>query len=186
MSRVRLAVPADAARIAAIYEPYVTRHATSFELVPPGEEEMRRRIEATLPRFPWLAWEDDAGETGGYAYAGPFAERAAYRWSASVSVYLDERYHRRGAGRALYTALFATLERQGIVTLFAGITVPNAASFALHESMGFKPCALLPRAGWKFGAWHDVAYLVHHLGGEGEPPEPIPFAALGNAIPGLP
>lgn len=185
MRSIRLASPGDAARIAAIYEPYVTHHATSFELVPPTEDEMRARITSTLERFPWLVLEN-SGEIAGYAYAGQFAERAAYRWTASVSVYLDERYHRSGGGRALYEALFPILRQQGIVTLMAGITLPNPGSSGLHRAMGFAPAAVFPRVGYKFDRWHDVEWLSMHLASDAAPAEPVPLPelALAGVLPG--
>ena len=83
-----------------------------------------------------------AGETIGFAYGSPHRERAAYRWAADVSVYLAARAQRRGIGRALYESLFELLEQQGIRTLCAGITLPNEASVALHEALGFTPVGI--------------------------------------------
>src|SRR4029453_3001532 len=101
---IRDAVPADAGRCAEIYAPYVRDTAISFEDVPPTAEEMARRIADAQRAHAWLALEGD-GEVVGYAYGGPFMARAAYRWAASVSVYLDGGRRRTGAGRALYSAL---------------------------------------------------------------------------------
>jgi L-amino acid N-acyltransferase YncA len=118
---IRHADPArDAAACAAVYEPYVTRSIISFELTPPDEAEMRARIERITATHPWLVAELD-GEVIGFAYGSPHHVRLAYRWSADVSVYLAERAHRRGIGRALYEKLFGLLEQQGFRTLCAGI-----------------------------------------------------------------
>jgi L-amino acid N-acyltransferase YncA len=102
--RIRDAGPADAARCAQIYAPYVLGTTVSFETEPPPPEEMARRITAAQARHAWLVLEDGDAVTG-YAYAGSFMARAAYAWSTAVSVYVDETRRRTGAGRALYGAL---------------------------------------------------------------------------------
>ena len=94
----------------------------------------------------------------GYAYGGPYKERAAYRWSCEVSVYLEQGLRRRGAGRALYEALLPRLAARGFRTAVAGMTLPNDASVGLHRAMGFEPIGVYRRIGWKLGAWHDVAW----------------------------
>jgi phosphinothricin acetyltransferase len=132
---VRLASATDAEAIAAIYAPYVLETAISFEETPPSGAEMAERIAAALPAFPFLVFEG-GGEVLGFAYAGPHAERAAYRWSANVSAYVAAGAQRQGVGRALYGELFGCLRRQGYHALFAGITLPNAKSVGLHEAMG--------------------------------------------------
>src|SRR5260221_8473267 len=105
---IRLAGEADTAAIADIYRPAVDFSSISFETVPPDAEEMTRRIAHTMPQHPWLVCEM-AGAVAGYAYASKHHERAAYRWSVNVSVYIDERSRRSGIGRALYASLFALL-----------------------------------------------------------------------------
>src|SRR5580700_10941796 len=135
---IRLAATADAAGIAEIYQPIVASTAISFEVEPPDEEEMRRRIEATLPRFPWLVCESQ-GRVIGYAYASAHRARAAYQWSADASVYVHPAFHRCGIGAGLYTSLFRILSAQGYFNAYAGITLPNPGSVGLHESMGFHP-----------------------------------------------
>jgi len=157
LGTIRLATAEDAEAIAGIYAPYVTGRPTSFETEAPSAEEMRRRIVQTLPVLPWLVWVE-ASVVGGYAYARRHRERAAYQWSVEVSVYLDEAFHRRGIGRALYSVLLRILEAQGFVHAYAGIALPNAASQGLHESMGFERVAVYPKAGFKLGAWHDVGW----------------------------
>ena len=150
----------DAAEIAAIYRPYVTDAVTSFELDPPGAAEIGKRLEAVLEAAPWLvcAGAGGAGELLGYAYASRHHERAAYRWSVDVAVYIHAAHHRRGVGRALYQTLFSLLRLQGFYVAHAGITLPNAASVGLHESFGFRPVGVYPAVGWKFGAWRDVGW----------------------------
>jgi phosphinothricin acetyltransferase len=169
---IRLGTENDAARIQAIYAPYVLHTAISFELEPPTVEEMRQRIEKILPHWPWLVCEDK-GEVLGYAYAHRFHERAAYQWSVEVSVYIDERSHRWGIGRALYSSLFKLLVLQGFYNAYAGITLPNPGSVGLHESLGFQPVGVYRAAGHKFGAWHDVGWWQLTLRALTIPPEPL-------------
>ncbi|MBV8062243.1 MAG: N-acetyltransferase, partial [Nevskia sp.] len=152
---IRLAGPADAAALAAVYAPYVRDTVISFEAEPPDAAEMARRLAAVAARLPWLVAEDGSGVLG-YAYAGEHRNRAAYRWDVDAAVYLDSRAHRRGIGRALYRVLFALLRAQGYVNAYAGITLPNAASVGLHEALGFVPVGVYRAVGYKFGAWHDV------------------------------
>jgi phosphinothricin acetyltransferase len=176
---VRLADPArDAAAVAAIYRPAVVGTLASFEKVPPDATEMAGRIAATLERTPWLVAEDE-GVVNGYAYAGPHRERAGYRWAVNISVYVDAAHHGRGIGRRLYDELLAILRRQGFVNAYAGITLPNAASVALHEGIGMRRIGVYERVGFKAGAWHDVAWYGLRLADPvGTPPEPIPLPGL--------
>jgi phosphinothricin acetyltransferase len=174
---VRTAGFSDAEAIAAIYAPYVLETAISFEEVPPSAAEMAGRIADTLAMHPFLVFEE-AGAILGYAYAGSHNARAAYRWSASVSVYVAAAAHRRGIGRTLYSSLFAMLRRQGFHALFAGITLPNDKSIGVHEAMGFAHLGTYREVGFKFGRWHDVGYWRLGLG-EGAPAgEPTPFRQL--------
>jgi L-amino acid N-acyltransferase YncA len=153
---IRLAIPADCARIATIYAPYVLNTAISFETEPPSEQELRQRIQETLEFLPWLVCTY-GDQVVGYAYADRYRTRAAYQWSSWVSVYIDSRMHRSGVGRGLYTSLFKILELQGFYNLFAGITLPNEASVELHRSFGFQQIALERSVGYKLGHWHDVS-----------------------------
>jgi L-amino acid N-acyltransferase YncA len=166
----------DAADCTAIYAPFVTGGATSFEETPPSPDEMARRIAAYTATHPWIVEERD-GHAVGYAYATRFSGRAAYRWAAEVAVYVHPEHHRGGVGRRLYTALFERLRLQGVRTVCAGVTLPNPASVGLHESLGFRPVGVFRRVGWKRGAWHDVGWWQLDLGGpDGPPPEPGPPA----------
>jgi phosphinothricin acetyltransferase len=169
--RVRHGDPArDAVACAAIYAPFVRETAVSFEDQPPDAAELRRRMEQISARYPWLVAEEH-GEVVGFAYASAHRERAAYRWAADVTVYIGPDHHRRGIGRSLYSALFELLGAQGVRMACAGITLPNPASVALHEKLGFQPVGVYRRIGWKFGAWHDVAWYQRELAaGGGEPP----------------
>ena len=102
--------------------------------------------------------EDGDGRVAGYAYAGRFMERAAYRWACEVSVYLEQGFSRRGGGRALYSVLLPRLAERGFRVAIGGMTLPNPGSEALHRAFGFEPVGVYRRIGWKFGAWHDVAW----------------------------
>jgi phosphinothricin acetyltransferase len=158
MANIRMADTGDGAAVAAIYRPYVTDAVTSFETDAPGAAEMAGRIEKVLVHAPWLVSAGDGGEVTGYAYASPHRDRTAYRWSVDVAVYIHSAHHRRGLGRALYEKLFALLKLQGFFVAHAGVTLPNAASVGLHESLGFVPVGVYPAVGWKFGAWRDVGW----------------------------
>ena len=173
---VRDATPDDAAACADIYVPYVTDTAVTFETDPPTVAEMALRIETAQRRHAWLVLEQDGGVVG-YAYAGPFKARAAYRWSCEVSVYLARDRRGRGGGRALYEALLARLTERGFRMAAAGMTQPNEASGRLHAALGFEPVGTFRAVGWKHGAWRDVAWVQRPLAAalpEGEdPPEPV-------------
>jgi L-amino acid N-acyltransferase YncA len=168
-AQVRDATPDDAAACAAIYTPYVTDTAISFELDPPGPAEMGRRIEAALARHAWVVLSD-AGRVAGYAYGGPYKTRPAYRWCCEVSVYVELGRRRTGAGRALYEALFERLEKRGYRMAVAGMTLPNEASAELHRAMGFEPVGTWRKIGWKSGAWHDVAWVQRPFRSGADPP----------------
>jgi phosphinothricin acetyltransferase len=170
---IRDAAERDAARCAEIYAPYVRDTAVSFETEPPSAEEMAQRIGAAQERHAWLVLADACG-VAGYAYGGPFMARDAYRWSTSVSVYLEQGRRRTGAGRALYEALLERLATRGFRVALAGIALPNEASVGLHRALGFEPVGTYRRVGWKFGSWHDVAWYQRPLGDDdGAPPAPL-------------
>jgi phosphinothricin acetyltransferase len=152
----------DGAACAAIYEPYVTQTAVTFETEPPGAAQMAQRIAVALDRHAWVVLEED-GRVCGYAYGGPFKERPAYRWACEVSVYVERGRRRTGAGRQLYAALFERLTRRGFRTAVAGMTLPNDASAGLHRAMGFHPVGTYRDIGYKLAAWHDVLWSQRRL-----------------------
>jgi phosphinothricin acetyltransferase len=156
---IRDATPDDAEACAAIYAPYVRDTAISFETSPPDADEMAARIAASPV---WLVGED-AGRPIGFAYGGVFNPREAYRWSCTVSVYLEPGRRRTGAGRTLYDGLFVRLADLGYRRAAAGITLPNDASVGLHTALGFEPVGTFCRVGWKHDAWHDVAWMQRDL-----------------------
>ena len=177
---IRLATERDAEQIAAIYAPNVIGTVISFEFEPPTAEEMRRRIELTLKRYPWLVCERHDGRLLGYAYAGAHGSRAAYQWSVDVSVYVHEEARRMGVGRGLYASLFAALALQGFYNAYAGATLPNPASVGLHESVGFRPVGVYRGVGYKLGAWHDVVWW--HLPLRERVADPDPPAELPAVV----
>lgn len=159
---IRHATPADVSAMLEIYRPHVEEMATSFEYICPSEEEFTERLQGHQKTHPWIvAWQDDV--CLGYAYATPWKSRAAYRWSAEVTVYVNASVHRTGVGRKLYEHLFELLEKQGICNLIAGITMPNDGSVAFHESLGFVKCAEFADVGYKFEKWHSVGYWERRL-----------------------
>jgi phosphinothricin acetyltransferase len=148
----------DAAQIAAIYRPYCEENSVSFETEAPGPAEMAARIERTLRRYPWLVDVDDDGKVGGYAYASQHREKAAYRWAVELTIYLRADRKGRGIGSALYRELLGRLRGQGFFKAYAGILVPNPASQAFHEAIGFTLVGIYRGVGFKHGAWRDVGW----------------------------
>jgi L-amino acid N-acyltransferase YncA len=176
--KIRIASVSDADALAAIYAPIVRDTTISFETEPPTADEMARRVAVTLQTHPWLVAERQ-GKVIGYAYASRHRDRAAYRWSADVSAYVDANARQCGVGRALYKRLFVLLQCQGFHAAFAGIALPNRASVALHEGAGFKPVGIYKEVGFKRGQWHDVGWWRLGLSSDtGPPAEPVVFAAL--------
>jgi L-amino acid N-acyltransferase YncA len=166
---VRDASELDAEACAAIYAPYVTDTAITFEIDPPLPAEMSKRITVAVRTHAWVVLEDE-GRVVGYAYGGPYKSRPAYRWSCEVSVYLERGRRRTGGGRALYEALFARLDDRGFRTAVAGMTLPNDRSVGLHRAMGFEPVGTYRRIGWKHNAWYDVAWAQRTIAIGQDPP----------------
>jgi len=175
---IRTAGEMDPAAVAAIYAPYVRDTAISFETEPPSTATMAQRIIGTLETHPWLV-ADCGGENAGYAYAGKHRERAAYRWSVEVTVYVADVMRRSRVGRALYLPLLEVLRRQSFRSAFAEIVLPNSASVRLHETVGFKPIGVYDQAEFKLGHWHDIGYWRLGLTNGTTPRmEPVPFVAF--------
>ena len=157
---IRPASATDGARICALYNHHVTDTIVTFDETPLDAREMARRIRAAT--LPWLVIED-SGAFAGYARAAPWKTRASYRYTVESSVYVDPRFQRRGHGRRLYEALHAELRARDVHVVLAGIALPNPASVALHENLGFAPCGVLREVGWKLGRWVDVGYWALRL-----------------------
>lgn len=174
---IRLASEYDAAAIAAIYRPYVEGTRISFEQEPPDAAEIARRIMANLIH-PWLALEED-GRILGYTSTSPMRARRAYRWAVETGVYLEPAAQGRGLGRKLYAAHLDLLQRQGFVTVIVGIALPNEASVALHEKLGFTLSGIERGVGFKLGEWVDVGRWQKDLAPRSPmPPEPRPATSL--------
>lgn len=180
---IRFAAPEDAEALLSIYRPYVERSAATFETKTPTAEDFAARIRSLQESgFPYLAAEED-GQALGYCYASPFAQRAAYRPTVDLSLYLAPECHRRHAGLALYTCVLRLLSAQGFESAFGVITASNAPSRALHERMGFRLVGTLEKVGYKFDAWHDVCYYELFLGEHPVPRREIrPVDALEKAF----
>ena len=166
--KIRPATAADAESLLAIYRPFVESTAVSFETVVPTVDEFAARIAKALAGWQWLLAER-AGECVGYAYGFTHRERRAYRWSVEVSAYVHPGHHRQGVGRTLYERLLEDLVSKGFCNAYAGITMPNEGSIALHRSLGFESIGVFKAVGRKFGKWHDVAWFQRVL--RSSPPE---------------
>lgn len=153
---VRPVEAADVEAIRAIYAPIVEASHISFELEVPSREEMVRRVAEYTERLPWLVVVDN-DQVMGYAYAAPHGDRGAYRWAVDTSIYLDPGIRGRGIGTILYTDLLERLRTLGYVSAFAGVALPNPASVALHQRVGFLATGSFPVAGFKLGRWIDVS-----------------------------
>jgi L-amino acid N-acyltransferase YncA len=174
---LRFATPADAAGCLAIYRPFIESSHTTFETEVPSIDEFARRIDTKLATHPWIV-ADDGGRIVGYAYASPVKDRAAYQWSVETAVYVAAGERRRGLGRSVYEALFRVLRGQGFVNAVGVIALPNPASIALHEALGFEKIAHLQQIGFKLGAWHDSGWWQKHLAPL--PAHPAPPRALAS------
>ena len=178
---IRLATADDGSALARIYRPAVTDSATSFELEPPDAAEMASRVARVVERTPWLVCEL-RGQVAGYAYAGRHRDRPAYQWSVEVSAYVSSDVRRAGVGRALYASLFAALALQGFRNAYAGVTLPNPASIALHTAVGFTPVGVFREIGYKHGAWHDVGWFERQIAPRAPSPAvPVPLPELADA-----
>jgi len=155
---IRDATGADAAAIAAIYDVHVRGTIVTFELEEVGAEEMARRIAEVHSRgLPWLV-ATEYGRVLGYAHAGPWKSRAAYARTVETSIYLADAARGRGLGKRLYAALIERLRAAGMHVAIGGASLPNPASTALHEALGFEYVGAFRETGFKFGRWIDVGY----------------------------
>ena len=155
---VRAVAPGDAATMAAIYNHYVRETVVTFEEDEVSAGEMGRRAEEVhRTGHPWLVAER-AGVVIGYTYASPWKTRTAYRFSVESTVYLAPGTMGHGAGTALYSALLDALTARGFHAVLGGIALPNGASVALHEKLGFRKVGHLEQVGFKLGRWVDVGY----------------------------
>lgn len=152
---IRAAELSDAAQMLAIYRPIVLNSATSFELEPPSESELRDRLQQGLEGDPWMVLEIDQ-KVAGYAYASTFRSRKAYAATKETTVYVGADHRRRGVAGQLMDALLDELATRGAHTAIAVIALPNEPSVRLHEKLGFVHAGTLSEVGRKFNRWHDV------------------------------
>lgn len=171
MVRVRLATVADAAGVLGVYAPYVEETPITFETSVPSEEAFAARMRAVIGDYPYLVVED-AGRIVGFAYARRLGERDAYEWNVELSVYFAPTHTGRGWGSVLFWALIDLLAQQGVRNAYSLVTVPNEASRNLHRKLGFELMGIQRCAGYKLGAWHDVAWLRMAIGDFSVAPEP--------------
>lgn len=177
---IRRAEPGrDAEACAEIYAPHVEASPTSFEERAPSVADFADRIARISSTHPWLVAEGE-GEVFGYAYACRHRERPAYRWAVDVSVYVADRAQGQGVGQALYEALFERLRQQRFRIACAGITLPNEASVALHERLGFVAVGVFRGVGWKADAWRDVGWWQLDLAAPTDEPPREPLAPGGG------
>lgn len=186
---IRPAVPGDARALLDIYAPYVTDTAITFEYEVPSEAEFCARIASVLARYPYLVAER-GGAPVGYAYCGPFHERAAYDWAVETSIYVRRDLKRLGAGSALYAALEACLRAQGILNLNACIAYPpqedeylTRGSVAFHEKLGYRTVGRFSRCGYKFSRWYDMVWMEKLIGEHLALQPPVkPFSEVAPAL----
>ena len=162
---LRPATLADIPAITRIYAHAVQHGTASFELEPPDEAEMARRMKALVDGgFPYIAAENGAA-LAGYAYAGPYRARPAYRFTVEDSVYVDPGAHRRGLGRALLTRLIEDAERRGFRQMIAVIgDSAQTPSIEVHRALGFRLVGNFENVGYKFGRWLDSVLMQRDLG----------------------
>lgn len=184
---IRAAIRSDIGRVAEIYADAVINGTASYELEPPSCEEMQARFDHLIAgSFPYLVAEDEAGSILGYAYAGPFRPRPAYRFVVEDSVYVAPRAKGRGIGLALMQGLIEAVRALGFRQIIAviGDGRADSASVRLHEKLGFKQCGRLEGSGYKHGRWLDTAFMQLAMnGGTERQPEPgsLPERTFRNA-----
>lgn len=169
---IRLAAEADIEQFAEIVNYYIENTAINFHEDVQSEEDWEATWEVLHERFPFVVAEHD-GVLGGIAYASPWKLRGAYRWTCEVTVYVRAGHERQGIGRALTTRMVELLDAQGYRAIVAVIALPNEASVALHESLGFEHAGTLQRLGFKADEWRDVSFWQRLHGDAAEAPGDI-------------
>lgn len=160
---IRNAEILDANAVARIYNPYVVDSVITFEEQIVADEQMAERIREVLDsHLPWLVDEED-GVVRGFAYASKWKGRCAYRYSVETTVYLRQDATGQGLGHRLYAELLDRLRDRKLHVAIGGIALPNPASIALHERLGFRKVAHFSEVGFKFGRWIDVGYWERML-----------------------
>ncbi len=177
--KIRTASSEDARALLDIYTPYVTNTAITYEYEVPTEEEFRGRITDTLSRYPYIVAEID-GQSVGYAYAGQLHARAAYDWSAELSIYVKTDLKRSGIGKALYTELENRLRMQHVINVYACIAAPDVEdeyltrnSIEFHAHMGYRLVGEFKKCAYKFGRWYNMVYMEKYIGEHVADPKPV-------------
>ena len=173
----RRATEEDVVSILAIYAPYVTDSAITFEYDVPSEEEFRQRIRTISAEYPYFVCESD-GQIIGYAYAHRHMERAAYQWNAEISIYIRQGFTGKGLGKTMCQALIDLLRLQGIRNVFSCVTIPNERSAHLHHSMEFSTEGIFQNAGYKCGKWQSIAWFRKNIAPYTN--EPAPFLPISR------
>ena len=175
---LRLATMGDAGAILDIYSHYINNTAITFEQAVPSAEEFHARMHGIMAEYPYIVCED-GGRIVGYAYAHRHQSRAAYGYSAELSIYLRTQYIGLGIGRILCRALIDLLRRQNVQTVFSAVSQPNDPSCAMHEALGFTQAGIWHNTGRKQGRWIDIVWYELAIGDYPDEPEPvIPFDKL--------
>ena len=182
---IRVATVEDAQQILQIYAPYIEKTAITFEYEVPVLEEFRGRIQHTLKKYPYLVAEE-AGEILGYAYTGPFKERAAYDWAVETTIYVKEDKKQRGIGKLLYQALEEISKAQNILNMNACIAYPENEdehltknSVQFYEHLGYQMVGTFHQCGYKFETWYHMVWMEKFIGEHQVPSaEVIPFADM--------
>ena len=167
---IRIASPSDAPELLAIYAPYITKTAISFEYDVPSVEEFADRIRTTLEKYPYLVAESD-GHIVGYCYVSILHGRQAYDWSVETSIYVDQNCKRMGIGKKLHDALEQAFSAMGILNLYACIAFPigedpylTEDSVHFHEHLGYTHTAHFHKCGYKFNRWYDIVWMEKTIG----------------------
>lgn len=186
--KIRIATAEDAKLMQEIYAPYVEKTAVTFEYDVPCADDFQHRILHTLEEYPYLA-AIEQGKIIGYAYAGPFRSRVAYRHAAEVSIYLNESWHKKGIGRQLYHELENRLIQQNVYVLYACIAVTDRtddehvtdASICFHRKMGYKLVGKHNLCGYKFNKWYSVVWMEKSIADRADRPGAfVPFSRLSR------
>lgn len=178
----RLADEADATELLRIYAPYVTDTVISFEYEVPSVSEFQERIRSISAEYPYIVCLS-GDKIVGYAYGHRYIDRAAYSWSAELTVYLDRDWHGAGIGKKLYGVLMEILKLQNVKTVYGCITSQNEKSIGFHKALGFTEVGTYHKTGYKCGMWLDVVWLEKALGEYSEEPEPfIPLCEIDLAL----
>ncbi|HIT88656.1 MAG TPA: N-acetyltransferase [Candidatus Coprocola pullicola] len=159
--KIRFADSKDSKEILKIYQQYIDTTIT-FECRLPTAEDFSKRVEDISAQYPYLVCEQE-GCIVGYAYASRQMQREAYQWNATLSIYLHENITSKGIGKRLYQILIEILKKQGVKTVYAGVTIPNEKSENLHKSLGFQCFGVYRNTGYKCNRWLDVAWFEKNI-----------------------